>query len=123
MKFALDSAGSHYTIKRYSPEGITINDTDYTRSLIVSADTLLTDWSPQTLEDLKPESFAPILELKPTILLLGVGERHQFPAPALLQNLYRNNIGVEIMTTAAACRTFNVLVAEGRSVVAALLRG
>lgn len=122
MKFALESTGNYYTIKRYTPENITIQDTDYTQSLIISADTLITDWPPQTLADLTAESFAPIISLQPAILLLGVGERHQFPAPEVLKNLYQHNIGVEVMTTSAACRTFNVLVAEGRSVVAVLLR-
>ena len=122
MQVSLDSTNAHYAIKRYRAEGITINDIEYPQSIILSADTLITNWTPQTLEELKPEHFDPILQLKPSILLLGVGEKHRFPSPALLRNLYQNNIGVEVMTTAAACRTFNVLVAEGRSVVAALLR-
>jgi uncharacterized protein len=123
MKIAISPTSSHYSIKRYSAEGVTINETDYTQSIIISADKLLTDWAPQTLDELKAEDFTPILALKPTVLLLGVGEKHRFPAPALLKILYQNNVGVEVMTTPAACRTFNVLVSEGRAVVAALLRG
>lgn len=123
MKFALDPAGAKYLIKRYTSEYITINDTDYTKSVIVSPTVLLDNWQPQTFAELQIQDFEPILQLKPAIFVLGVGAQHQFPAPHLLQNLYKNHIGVEVMTTAAACRTFNVLASEGRTVVAGLLRG
>ena len=123
MEFKLDSPKQNLVIQRYSADTITINHHDYTHSLILNATTLIDNWAPQTLADLTAESFDPIMALKPTILILGVGEKHQFPNPGLLQRLYQQRIGVEVMTTAAACRTFNVLVAEGRNVVAALLKG
>jgi len=122
MQINRDPTSAHYLIKRYSAEAITINNVDYHQSLIINADILITDWRPQVLADLGPEDFTRILALKPAIVLLGVGEQHQFPDPQLFQSFYQQHIGVEIMTTGAACRTFNLLVSEGRGVVAALLR-
>ena len=122
MRFALDPEGAKYLIKRYSADSITVNNTDYTCSLKISPNSLLEHWAPQTLADLTEADFAPILELKPDIFILGVGEKHQFPDAALLQPLYKQHIGVEVMSTSAACRTFNVLASDGRAVVAALLR-
>jgi len=123
MRFALDPAGAKYLVKRYTTEYITVNETNYTHSVVISPNSLIEDWPPQTLAELKLTDFAPILALKPDIFILGVGEKHQFPDPRLLQTFYKNHIGVEVMTTSAACRTFNVLASEGRAVVAALLRG
>jgi uncharacterized protein len=62
-----------------------------------------------------------VLALEPEVVLLGTGARQQFLHPSRLAPIYRAGVGVEIMTTAAACRTFNILVAEERRVVAALL--
>jgi uncharacterized protein len=122
MEFTLDQPKTSYIIKRYTAHAITVNQTEYTQSLIVGPTTLITDWKPQHLADLKMEDFDPILKLNPSVVLLGVGEKHQFPDPALLKPFYQRNIGVEVMTTPAACRTFNVLIAEDRAVVAILLK-
>ena len=65
--------------------------------------------------------FEPVLGLGPELVLLGTGSRQQFPDPRVLRILYEQRIGVEIMDTSAACRTFNVLVAESRAVAAALI--
>jgi len=62
-----------------------------------------------------------VLELQPEVLLIGTGARQVFPGTALIAELYALRLGFEIMDTAAACRTYNVLVAEGRDVAAALI--
>ena len=82
---------------------------------------LLEGWRPRSMSDLQPADLAPILALRPEVLLLGSGPCQQFPERALLVSLYATHIGFEIMDTGAACRTFNVLVAEGREVAAALM--
>ncbi len=92
-----------------------------TRSLILSSQTVITDWEPQVLADLRITHMQPLFELDPELVLLGTGASLQFPAREFLDQLYRVNVGVEVMDTAAACRTFNILVSEGRHVVAALL--
>ena len=76
---------------------------------------------PPASSALTPEHFAQLAALKPELVIFGSGARLRFAAPALLRPLIDARIGVETMDTAAACRTYNVLLAEGRSVVAALL--
>jgi uncharacterized protein len=70
---------------------------------------------------LRVDDLAPALELNPQILLLGTGKTHCFPPAELMGAVLKQNVGLEVMTTDAACRTYNVLVSEGRSVVAALI--
>lgn len=122
MKFARDLHGVQYLITKYTDDSVVVNETVYTTSLLIAA-TSLSPWRPQTLSEVTQMDFMPVIELKPSVFILGVGNTHQFPAPDVLKPLYEARIGVEIMTTAAACRTFNVLVNEGRPVVAGLLRG
>ncbi len=121
MEITPDSSNTSYTIRRCSSTSITVNEIEYTKSLILSANQLIPDWRPQHLNDITLDDLTPILELKPQVVLLGVGEKHIFPSQALLKPFYQQHIGVEIMTTQAACHTFNLLVAEGRPVVVALI--
>ncbi|MCK5639896.1 MAG: hypothetical protein KAJ19_03835 [Gammaproteobacteria bacterium] len=93
------------------------------RSFIISPRQLLTDWAPQTLEQLEQQHIALTLEMKPELVILGVAPRLQFPNPIILSPLMENSIGYEVMEIGAACRTYNVLAAEGRQVVTALLIG
>jgi uncharacterized protein len=105
-----------------SGEGyVAVNGKRHEASLLVSGDRLVTDWPARVLEELKPDHLAAIVELKPEIVLLGTGARFSFPEPSLLAPLYKAGIGVEVMDTPAACRTYNILLGEGRNVVAALI--
>ena len=113
--------GAHYQIRAYEPGAITVNETVYHRSLIVSADTLITDWPPSSLHALDSGHFAPLLALKPEIVILGTGLHFIMPPAKQLAPLYHGKYGVECMDTGAACRTYTALVSEGRNVVAALL--
>lgn len=90
-------------------------------SFIVSPQRLLRDWAPTHVDNLQAKHLDPIIELKPELVLLGTGPRLIFPAPKLLASLHRQRIGVEVMDTAAACRTYNILMTEGRLVVAGLM--
>jgi len=124
MHISLDTNNQHLnTITAYQPGMIEVNRQPYTHSIIISPETLISPWEPNCLEELTSEHFAAILELKPQIFLLGVGATHQFPADKLLSLIYNAGISVEIMNTSAACRTYNILLAEDRNVVAALLIG
>lgn len=121
MQFELDNGDGAYRISGYRRgEGITVNARFYPGSLLVMPDSL-EDWPPQSLEELRSEHFQRILKLRPGCVIFGSGPRFQFPDPALLAPLTDANIGVEVMDTAAACRTYTVLMAEGRKVAAALL--
>ena len=120
MKFQLESAPGRNLFSGYGPGYVEINRARHTTSLIVAADSLHFDW-PARWEDLAAAHFEFLLSLQPEIVLLGTGARQQFPHPALLSCLSAARIGVESMDTPAACRTYNILIAEGRNVIAAVL--
>lgn len=90
-------------------------------SLIITPRRLVRDWAPQRFEDLTEEDFEVMVRLQPEIVLFGSGARLRWPDGALTAPLIERGIGVEVMDTAAACRTFNVLTADQRQVAAALL--
>jgi uncharacterized protein len=90
-------------------------------SCVITPRQVMADWPPQGIEDLAAEHLAALAELDPEVVILGTGEILQFPAPRVGAVLVERQIGLEIMDTAAACRTYNILVAEGRMVVAALM--
>lgn len=98
-----------------------IGDRSYDTSLIVTATTLIERWRPRRIEDLEPGDLEPVLALGPEVLLLGSGLSQKFPDRGILAALYEARVGFEIMDTGAACRTYNVLVAEGRRAAAALI--
>ena len=119
MELHLEQTGQHL-IQAYTLGKITVDNSYYHSSLIISP-AGLEIWQPQTLNDLMPGHFQRIIQLAPEVLLLGTGEQLYFPAPELLAEVYQQQIGVEVMTTQAACYTYNVLASEERHVVAALL--
>jgi uncharacterized protein len=121
MSLTLHRSEGLNQVRAVSADGVDINGTLYTGSLIISANQLIDGWPPVTVDQLNEEQFAPVLELKPDLLLLGTGHRQVFLRPQLYWFLLSAGIGVEVMTTAAACRTFNVVMSEGRNAVAALL--
>ena len=121
MKFTLDRPDTLYVVRSYAPGRLAIGEREFSRSVIVAARTLLEDWRPQTMLELAAADLEPALALRPEVLLLGSGARQVFPPPALLAGLHARRIGFEVMDTGAACRTYNLLVAEGREVAAALI--
>lgn len=121
MQLSLNSDPTANTIQSYGEGRVTINDQDVSCSVIVTPEQIITDWPPQSFEELEETHFELILRLKPEIVLLGTGVRQRFPNPRMTRSLMRRGVGVEIMNTAAACRTYNLIMAEGRRVAAALL--
>ncbi len=85
------------------------------------ADKLVENWQVTDFESLTEKSFDLLLEIKPEVVLLGTGEKHQFLHPKIFRKLTESGIPLECMTTAAACRTYNILMSEGRNVAAALI--
>ena len=88
---------------------------------MVTPEQVLSDWQPQGFEALNEAHFDYFLALNPEVVLLGTGARQRFPNPQLIRALTAKGIGVECMDTPAACRTYNILMAEDRKVVAAIL--
>ena len=121
MKLHLTTAENNNLITGYGEDFIEINKKRYEKSLIVLANQLILNWNVTTFAALTAENFAEILEINPEVLLLGTGAKHQFLHPKLAKNLIEKGIPIECMTTAAACRTYNILMSEGRNVAAALL--
>ncbi|MEN8216733.1 MAG: Mth938-like domain-containing protein [Pseudomonadota bacterium] len=120
MKFYLDLGDSTYQIQRVDKHSVTINEKVYTDSIIVMPE-YLSDWAVESFEMLEEAHFQALSALRPEVVLLGTGQKIRFPAPALLASLTNEGIGVEVMNTQAACRTYMILMAEGRAVAAALL--
>ena len=122
MKFELDSgAQDARRITAYRSGEIVIGGVSWRTSVLISSEGGIETWPPPAFEDFSEAHFENIAAREPEIVLLGTGGRVRFPAPALLVPCSRRGIGVEIMDTGAACRSYNFLLGEGRRVVAALL--
>ena len=110
-------------IARHSAEGVVVAGTEHRSSVVVPWRGAVAAWRPGAFDQLEEPDFAALLGWKPELIVFGSGARLRFPHPSLLRPLIERRIGIETMDTAAACRTYNVLLAEGRGVVAALLFG
>jgi len=122
MKLTQDRpAGNLNYIRAYAPGRINVNDRLLKSSLVLSPVALMENWSPQRFEDITLEHLEPALALEPEILVIGTGPTLQFPEARVMADIQQRGIGLEVLDTAAACRTYNVLVSENRNVVAALL--
>jgi uncharacterized protein len=121
MKLLQDTHYGAYYIRSYEPGHMLINETWFEQSIILTPTEIISPWTPLTLEELTHEQLAPIVALKPEVVLLGTGAKLRFPSQSLLAAFYVAQIGIEVMDTHAACRTYNVLISEGRQVVAGLL--
>lgn len=123
MKFALADPTDGYLIHAYDEQRILIGDRAFRRSLILLRDRIIDDWRPRHFDQLEAGDLDILESLQPDLVLLGTGDRQRFPAASLYHTLIDAGIGLEVMTTPAACRTYNILAGEGRRVAAALLFG
>lgn len=105
----------------YGEGYVAVNNEKHHKNLILLPDTIIHDWSSATVETLAETDMQKLLGLGTEIILLGTGNRLRFPPGALLRPFAPAGIGLEVMDQQAACRTYNILVAEGRKVAAALL--
>jgi uncharacterized protein len=121
MKFAQADIGGGHLILGYEPGRILIGDQAYTRGLIVSPGRIVAGWGPVRAEDLATEHFEALVALDPQVIIVGTGKCQVFPAPQVYLPALQRRLGVEIMDTGAACRTYNILMSEGRRVVAGLI--
>ena len=133
MQFSQEQDPSSYRIRAYQAGSIDIivpysDDPDaartvtLTQSFIMTPDVLIQDWPPQSPDQLQQDHMQILLELQPEVVLLGTGTRLIFPALRITADLMEAGIGVEVMDPAAACRTYNILMHEGRQVAAALIQ-
>ncbi|MFM9885296.1 MAG: Mth938-like domain-containing protein [Burkholderiales bacterium] len=121
MKLHLQTVGTQFAFTGYGAGFVAVNRERYAQSLIVTADQVWTDWGATTFDALTAEHFERLAALDQEIVLLGSGTRFRFPSPALINIVRSKGLGFEVMDTQAACRTYNILLAEDRKVAAAVL--
>ena len=120
MKFHLQTPASN-VITGCGPGWVRVGPNEYRENLVLTPDRVAPGFAPTGFDGLKPQDFAALLASSPEIVLLGTGATQRFLRPAVTAPLHDANVGLEVMDTRAACRTYNILVAEGRSVTAALI--
>ena len=120
MKLHASSPSALLTFSGYGDGFVLVNGERHERNLIVTPEKLL-PWGAASFDALAEQDFQAILELNPEIVLLGTGPKQRFPHPRLTRALMEKRIGVEAMDLQAACRTYNILMAEERRVAAAIL--
>ena len=121
MKLHLTNPGDTKLFTAHGTGHVMVNGERFERSIVVLAEEVRVDWTVNGFDGLEATHFDYFLALRPDVLLLGTGETQRFPHPRLYRTLTEAGIGVECMDTPAACRTYNILVAESRRVVAAIL--
>lgn len=121
MKLHLTQPDGQNLITSYGAGYVEINRERHEHSLIVLPDSIISDWNVTDFDGLTTEHFEKLVELKPEVVLLGTGSKHRFIHPKLIKGLTEAGISVECMDTAAACRTYNILMSEGRHVAVALI--
>jgi uncharacterized protein len=122
VKFHLQTPAGQNLFTGHGAGYVAVNGVRYAKSLVVTPARVLEDWPATGFEQLTPEHFDFLSALAPDIVLLGTGAKLRFPRPALSVSLIAARIGLEVMDNAALCRTFNILVGEGRNAVAAILQ-
>lgn len=121
MKLHLTTASGVHLITGYGDGYVEVDARRYEASLIILPERVVADWPVPNFDALTSRHLGALAEHRPEIVLLGTGRRHRFPSPALVADLVMHHIGLEVMDSRAACRTYNILVAEGRRVAAALI--
>jgi uncharacterized protein len=121
MKFQPEALTGVNVISRHEPGRLWVGATAFAHSLLVPWEGAVLPWDVPSFDALTAAHFERIAALQPEVVIFGSGRRLRFAQPSLMRALIDRRIGVETMDTAAACRTYNVLVSEKRSVLAALI--
>ena len=121
MKLHSDPQSSQNTITGYGIGFLEVNQTPYSHALIVQPEGEVLAWPVEEIQDLSEDHFSMISALLPELVIVGTGKKQVFLNPKILQPLIKAKIGFEMMDSHAACRTYNILMGEGRKVLAAIL--
>jgi uncharacterized protein len=121
LKLHQDSSGALNTVTAYGADYVEINLERHAGSILFMPDSPVIPWPVSSFDALTPELFDMLLAHAPEVVVFGSGARLRFPHPRLTAALTARRIGVEAMDFKAACRTYNILMSEGRRVAAALL--
>ena len=121
MQLNLERPDYQWYLRGAEGDHALVNERIIRASFVISPDALLEDWPVTDARELEPGQLAPILALRPELVLLGTGATQVFPPAAILATFLTRGLGVEVMTNAAAARTYSVLAGEGRRVVAGFM--
>ena len=121
MELQLENHPSGNHVESFADNAVLIGGVRYTDSLIVTPEQVVRDWPPQHPDQLTADDFRMILALEPELILVGTGNALRFPDCVILKGVIRAGIGVDFMDSYAACRTYNILAAEGRNVAAGII--
>lgn len=108
-------------ISQYTPQAIHLKDDVYAHNILIDPSGHIAAWPIKTLSNITPEDCEQMLLHQPEVILIGTGATHELPDLSLIRFFANHHIGIEIMNTAAACRTYNVLILEARRVLAGLI--
>jgi len=121
VELNLERPRDYLFVRRADAHTVVIADRPFTASIILTRDKVIDDWGVADVAAMTPDHVEPIVALKPDVVLLGTGERQQFPSQAVLAAFLQRGVGVEVMDNAAAARTWDILASEGRNVIAAFI--
>lgn len=121
MKLHSQDNQAYQTVTSYDARGVEINAQRYDYSVTVMPEVPPRRWDVARFEDLNAAHFEEIAAGAPDVVVLGTGERQRFVHPRLVASLSAMRVGVECMDSHAACRTYNILMGEGRKVTLALI--
>ena len=121
MKIELDISEQDVNkIQSYGTNAFKVKDTIINSNIVVSSNKLIENWVPEGFNTFATQHLDDVIQWQPEIILLGTGEKIAFPDPLMTAYVNSHQIGFEVMDTGAACRSYNVLIDEGRHVVACL---
>jgi len=121
VKFSQETSDGSHTITAHSKTSVSVDTIVYDSSLILLPDEIIEDWPVNSFSEVSTENLMLLRDKSIEIVLLGTGAKHRIAQPVLMSYFVQQNIGCEAMSTAAACRTYNLLINEGRRVAACLL--
>lgn len=121
IDLSFERPGEYHHVHSVDTRGIRIGDAQYSGPIILTPEQILENWPPQTMEALTFEHLETLFALEPEVTLLGTGARQAFLSREMMIRVYQRGISLEVMTTDAACRTYNILASDGRRVAAGLL--
>ena len=121
MQLSLERPDYQWFLRGADGTGALVNERRLTTSFVLSPDTLVEDWPVRDAAAMSPDDLAPLLALKPELVVLGTGARQVFPPAQVMAACLGRGIGIEVMANDAAARTYSVLAGEGRRVVAGFI--
>lgn len=120
MKISLSKPTDFQLIEHVLHNGIVVNQQTHVGDLIIATNTPVAQWSSKPMDQLEPDDFRNVNRIKPEMVIIGTGNEHRMPNQQLIGYFEELGIGLETMTTIAACRTYNILAEDGRLVIAYL---